>query len=944
LILLAFPLSADAQNGITKFPDLNGDGKADLLWTNPANGQTVAWLMDGTGAMSSAALLSDPAWKVIKTADLNGDGNTDLIVYNASAGQTVAWMMSGTTVTGWTLLLTAPDWKVIETADLNGDGKTDLIWYNASTGQTAAWLMNGATATSWTVLLTDADWKVIATADLNGDRNADLIWYNASLNQTAAWLMNGTTAVTWSVLLTAPDWKVVSAADFNGDGKADLLWYNAVIGQTAMWLMNGTSTVSWTALPTDPNWKIAATADLNGDGKADIIFNNALTGQKIAWLMNGSSVIGSASLLTSLNWNLAAAADLNNDGKADLLWYNSSTGQTAAWLMNGTTPISGANLFTDPNWRLNCIKGTSVTTGIACDDTVFSAATGTVPVNQTPIVNAGADLSITLPAVANLAGNASDDGAPIALLISTWSQVIGPGTVTFGNPSSLQTTAAFTVAGTYTLRLTVSDSMFSTSDDVVVTVNAAGATPINKAPVVNAGPDQTTTLSAGANLLGSVSDDGLPTGSAVTKTWSKVSGPGNVTFGNASSVTTTATFSVAGTYTLRLTANDSLLSSSDDVVITVNASSSTNQAPVVNAGPDQMITFPAAAMLSGAATDDGLPAGSTLTKTWSKVSGPGIVSFGNASSLIATASFSATGSYTLRLTVSDGLLSSSDDIVIVVSPAPVNQAPVVNAGTDKSIVLPAGIALTGTASDDGLPSGSSLTVSWSKVSGPTGSVVVFVNANSLNASATFSVAGTYTLRLTASDGALTASDDVIVTVAAPANQAPVVNAGPDQIVTYPSAAMMAGTATDDGLPTGSTLTRTWSMVSGPGTVTFINGNLLNATATFSTAGSYTLRLTVSDGSLSASDDMIVTVIAAQACGTTVSGSLTVSATATDNVGVVGVQFKLDGANLGAELIASPYSYLWNTATAVNGCHTLSAVARDAAGNLGTTSLQVSIGN
>jgi len=158
--------------------------------------------------------------------------------------------------------------------------------------------------------------------------------------------------------------------------------------------------------------------------------------------------------------------------------------------------------------------------------------------------------------------------------------------------------------------------------------------------------------------------------------------------------------------------------------------------------------------------------------------------------------------------------------------------------------------------------------------------------------------------------------------------------------------MMAGTATDDGLPTGSALTGTWSKVSGPvgSTVTFINGNLLNATATFSAAGSYTLRLTVSDGSLSASDDMIVTVVAPQACGSTVSGTLTLSATASDNVGVVGVQLKLDGTNLGAEMMSSPYSMPWNTTTASNGCHRLSAVARDAAGNLGTSSLQVTISN
>src|SRR5205085_1293614 len=71
-------------------------------------------------------------------------------------------------------------------------------------------------------------------------------------------------------------------------------------------------------------------------------------------------------------------------------------------------------------------------------------------------------------------------------------------------------------------------------------------------------------------------------------------------------------------------------------------------------------------------------------------------------------------------------------------------------------------------------------------------------------------------------------------------------------------------------------------------------------------------------------------------GTTISGSVTVSATATDNVGVAGVQFKLDGVNLGAEATTAPYSIAWNTATAANGSHTLTAVARDAAGNVKTS--------
>ena len=57
-----------------------------------------------------------------------------------------------------------------------------------------------------------------------------------------------------------------------------------------------------------------------------------------------------------------------------------------------------------------------------------------------------------------------------------------------------------------------------------------------------------------------------------------------------------------------------------------------------------------------------------------------------------------------------------------------------------------------------------------------------------------------------------------------------------------------------------------------------------------------------------------------------------TASAADNVGVSGVQFRLDGANLGSEDTTSPYAVTWDTPTVTNGPHTLSAVARDAAGN------------
>jgi Big-like domain-containing protein len=113
-------------------------------------------------------------------------------------------------------------------------------------------------------------------------------------------------------------------------------------------------------------------------------------------------------------------------------------------------------------------------------------------------------------------------------------------------------------------------------------------------------------------------------------------------------------------------------------------------------------------------------------------------------------------------------------------------------------------------------------------------------------------------------------------------------------------------------------------------------------------GSHTLRAVAQDmlGIWYPSQPVTVTVfndhtpptvaIASPASGATVTGNVTVSATASDNVGVVGVQFQLDGGNLGAEDTAAPYSVTWNSATASIGTHTLTATARDAAGNAATS--------
>src|SRR6185436_17549871 len=85
----------------------------------------------------------------------------------------------------------------------------------------------------------------------------------------------------------------------------------------------------------------------------------------------------------------------------------------------------------------------------------------------------------------------------------------------------------------------------------------------------------------------------------------------------------------------------------------------------------------------------------------------------------------------------------------------------------------------------------------------------------------------------------------------------------------------------------------------------------------------------------------IVTVTSPASNATVTGNITVSVASSDNVGVVGVQFTLDGATLGTEHTTGPYVQAWNTATVPNGVHMLGAIARDGAGNY-QTSARVSV--
>jgi glucose/arabinose dehydrogenase/PKD repeat protein len=110
----------------------------------------------------------------------------------------------------------------------------------------------------------------------------------------------------------------------------------------------------------------------------------------------------------------------------------------------------------------------------------------------------------------------------------------------------------------------------------------------------------------------------------------------------------------------------------------------------------------------------------------------------------------------------------------------------------------------------------------------------------------------------------------------------------------------------------------------------------NATATHN-GSAWVMQLVAFRADNGTGDTTAPTVsVTAPAAGATVSATTTVTASAADNVGVAGVQFLLDGANLGAEDPTAPYSVPWDTTGATNGSHSLTARARDAAGNSATS--------
>ena len=282
--------------------DLDGDGKADIVWRNTNIGDVGGWQGNGVNAPTTTGVIVGAlpaAWVIGGVGDLNGDGTADIVLRNMSTGNVAVWQgngMSAPSTTGVIVGALPATWKISGVGDLNGDGRADIVLRNTSTGDVAVWQGNGVNAPTTTGVIAGtlpAAWVIAGLGDLDGNGKADIVLRNTDTGDVAVWQGNGVNAPSTTGVIVAglpAAWKISGVGDLNGDGRADIVLRDTSTGDVAVWQGNGVNAPTTTgvivgALPAA--WVIAGLGDLNGDGKADIVLRNTDTGDVAGWQGNG---------------------------------------------------------------------------------------------------------------------------------------------------------------------------------------------------------------------------------------------------------------------------------------------------------------------------------------------------------------------------------------------------------------------------------------------------------------------------------------------------------------------------------------------------------------------------------------------------------------------------------------------------------------------------------
>ncbi|MYC79205.1 MAG: DUF5011 domain-containing protein [Cenarchaeum sp. SB0661_bin_35] len=457
--------------------------------------------------------------------------------------------------------------------------------------------------------------------------------------------------------------------------------------------------------------------------------------------------------------------------------------------------------------------------------------TVTVAPNMHPLADAGVDQTIQIGGMVTLDASASKDIDGDTLSYA-WRQTAGLTVILSNDTAPYATFTAPDIAGTLKFEVTVSDGFDTDADTVTIII-------VNSAPTANAGIDQTVHRLQTVSLDGSASYD--PDRYAISHVWEQTGGPAVALSNSTAPAPSFTAPNGTATITFELTVSDGTYSDTDTVTIHV-----VNRPPVANAGPDRTVQSGENMTLNGTASADA--DGDTLSYSWSVVTGPRI-SLTNPDS--AQVSFVApTGPVLLGilLTVHDGW-DSSQDLVVIDVLRPPNRPPVSDAGIDRTAGYGKAISLDGSASD---PDGDTISYVWNQTAG----IAVSLSDHMIPKPAftTPNATTSITFELTVSDGTYSDADTVSIHVT---NRPPVVDAGTDRAAGFGHIITLDGSASD---PDGDAISYMWNQTSGPAVILSDNAALSPSFAAPASMVTMTFELTVSDGWLSHTDTVAITVV------------------------------------------------------------------------------------
>ncbi|HEX7831729.1 MAG TPA: FG-GAP-like repeat-containing protein [Thermoanaerobaculia bacterium] len=367
---------ARARNLIA--PDLNGDGRADLI----AGGYelTRVWLSEPGGTAGAYTLYAGGnGAAAIATGDFDGDGNADVITVgdigaiNVATPQTQVSLLRGTgdgsldaprshqvSRTGMAGDLTTSSMRSVGLSDVNGDGFLDLA-VSTEEGPLATFIGIGDGSFGAQVVTSVASAQKSVFADFNGDGRKDVARLTSGALEV--WLAQSTGLFLNSASVSA-DFSDPLTGDFDGDGKQDVVLFNQftlsfrhgngdgtlaepvdtplgiidythlVSGDfnndgrddiaTGVWVLlaqaDGRFMITDASAPADPT----LTADLNADGYLDLVYaRNAPERAVITHLGNGDGSFRSPRRTFLFSHAYigpeGAAADIDGDGNTDVV-------------------------------------------------------------------------------------------------------------------------------------------------------------------------------------------------------------------------------------------------------------------------------------------------------------------------------------------------------------------------------------------------------------------------------------------------------------------------------------------------------------------------------------------------------------------------------------------------------------------------------------------------